>query len=150
MLKRSRLALSDGVLFFVKSFIFEKYFYLKNVLNSVHRVLWAPLIWSMVRAEAGIFADCFRVGTIWFWFSWAECVLTQKQGTFFVGIERWCFLTQKRGTGCWSKWQQEIFLIHYFILWCNKRNRDDFFVTGKTMLCCWWHRRSNCINHCVS
>jgi hypothetical protein len=75
------------------------------------------------------FADWFRVGTEWFWFSWAECVLAQKQGTIIVGIKRWCFLTQKRGTGCWSKWQHEIFLIHYFALRCNECYRDVYFLS---------------------
>jgi hypothetical protein len=40
----------------------------------------------------------------------------KKQGTIIVGNKRWCFLTQKTGTGCWSKWQHETFLIHYFAL----------------------------------
>jgi hypothetical protein len=46
-------------------------------------------------------------------------VLAQKHGTIIVGNKRWCFLTQKRGTGCWSKRQHETFLIHYFALFSS-------------------------------
>ncbi len=89
--------------------------------------------------------------------SWIQMILIQQLNVFWHKNEAQLLLVSKDGVSWLKKEVQDVgastnmrFFWFIFCFLMHQMLGMFLFVTGKTMLCYWWHRRSNFIRHCAN